>query len=107
MLAEGPCSGENRYCCGTGRTSREDCAPLPLRTVISKIWAWPPSAVTCRSPSVPLISQSRFVARERQIFEMTVRRDRKSTHLNSSHGYISYAVFCLKKKKKHTVTTPH
>src|SRR5256884_5934154 len=29
------------------------------------------------------------------------RRDRKSTRLNSSHGYISYAVFCLKKKKKH------
>src|SRR2546422_4072339 len=28
-------------------------------------------------------------------------RDRKSTRLNSSHGYISYAVFCLKKKKKH------
>src|SRR2546422_3174916 len=28
--------------------------------------------------------------------------DRKSTRLNSSHGYISYAVFCLKKKKKHT-----
>src|SRR2546422_2297543 len=28
------------------------------------------------------------------------RRDRKSTRLNSSHGYISYAVFCLKKKKK-------
>src|SRR2546422_6796027 len=31
------------------------------------------------------------------------RRDRKSTRLNSSHGYISYAVFCLKKKK----TPPH
>src|SRR2546429_5691637 len=29
--------------------------------------------------------------------------DRKSTRLNSSHGYISYAVFCLK-KKKHTST---
>src|SRR5205809_4863240 len=28
------------------------------------------------------------------------RPDRKSTRLNSSHGYISYAVFCLKKKKK-------
>src|SRR2546422_7237502 len=27
------------------------------------------------------------------------RVDRKSTRLNSSHGYISYAVFCLKKKK--------
>src|SRR2546429_4362511 len=26
-------------------------------------------------------------------------QDRKSTRLNSSHGYISYAVFCLKKKK--------
>src|SRR2546422_6737476 len=32
------------------------------------------------------------------------RPDRKSTRLNSSHGYISYAVFCLKKKKK---TTAH
>src|SRR2546422_5906241 len=29
-------------------------------------------------------------------------RDRKSTRLNSSHGYISYAVFCLKKKKRPT-----
>src|SRR2546422_3095234 len=31
---------------------------------------------------------------------LTTSRDRKSTRLNSSHGYISYAVFCLKKKKK-------
>src|SRR5258708_15283748 len=30
--------------------------------------------------------------------------DRKSTRLNSSHQIISYAVFCLKKKKKHTYT---
>src|SRR2546422_8231850 len=29
--------------------------------------------------------------------------DRKSTRLNSSHGYISYAVFCLKKKKKNII----
>src|SRR2546429_6149428 len=29
-----------------------------------------------------------------------LRQDRKSTRLNSSHGYISYAVFCLKKKQK-------
>src|SRR2546422_4444337 len=33
------------------------------------------------------------------------RRDRKSTRLNSSHGYISYAVFCLKKKNKQNQTT--
>src|SRR5699024_12846889 len=32
-----------------------------------------------------------------------VRQDRKSTRLNSSHVSISYAVFCLKKKKKHTI----
>src|SRR2546422_4568151 len=31
--------------------------------------------------------------------------DRKSTRLNSSHGYISYAVFCLKKKKKEKSST--
>src|SRR5687768_17941938 len=31
--------------------------------------------------------------------------DRKSTRLNSSHGYISYAVFCLKKKKKKQTKT--
>src|SRR2546426_2782983 len=32
------------------------------------------------------------------------REDRKSTRLNSSHLVISYAVFCLKKKKKHYIT---
>src|SRR3712207_7353651 len=31
--------------------------------------------------------------------------DRKSTRLNSSHANISYAVFCLKKKKKHTYSS--
>src|SRR5260221_4373313 len=35
----------------------------------------------------------------------TKRADRKSTRLNSSHTVISYAVFCLKKKKKKTVAT--
>src|SRR2546429_607640 len=33
-------------------------------------------------------------------------RDRKSTRLNSSHGYISYAVFCLKKKSSVPTTLP-
>src|SRR5256885_12745063 len=33
--------------------------------------------------------------------------DRKSTRLNSSHLVISYAVFCLKKKKKYNVTRPY
>src|SRR5438067_5422793 len=35
------------------------------------------------------------------------RRDRKSTRLNSSHVSISYAVFCLKKKKKTTKQRQH
>ena len=34
------------------------------------------------------------------VFNEGEEEDRKSTRLNSSHGYISYAVFCLKKKKK-------
>src|SRR2546422_1446968 len=34
-------------------------------------------------------------------YQILTPADRKSTRLNSSHGYISYAVFCLKKKKKH------
>src|SRR3712207_7486269 len=33
------------------------------------------------------------------VFAATIREDRKSTRLNSSHANISYAVFCLKKKK--------
>src|SRR3712207_8913795 len=35
----------------------------------------------------------------------SVKIDRKSTRLNSSHANISYAVFCLKKKKKHSIIT--
>src|SRR2546422_6235619 len=37
--------------------------------------------------------------RSREIVQIRGAGDRKSTRLNSSHGYISYAVFCLKKKK--------
>src|SRR2546422_6097574 len=49
---------------------------------------------------------ARAAARERHwlcggavVVAATCSSDRKSTRLNSSHGYISYAVFCLKKKK--------
>src|SRR2546427_6055322 len=40
------------------------------------------------------------VGRGDQVVGELVVRDRKSTRLNSSHSQISYAVFCLKKKKK-------
>src|SRR2546422_5767713 len=36
--------------------------------------------------------------RDQLLMAKVIERDRKSTRLNSSHGYISYAVFCLKKK---------
>src|SRR5258708_35670600 len=42
---------------------------------------------------------------EGHVGHFTVHADRKSTRLNSSHQIISYAVFCLKKKKKN-LTTP-
>src|SRR5256884_5265234 len=45
--------------------------------------------------SAPVTHQLRLRA---GLGEMHRERDRKSTRLNSSHGYISYAVFCLKKK---------
>src|SRR2546429_6491607 len=44
-------------------------------------------------------TSSRIAVGARGILEKRFARDRKSTRLNSSHGYISYAVFCLKKKK--------
>src|SRR5437762_9576820 len=51
--------------------------------------------------AVEIDSNARFVREERALeHEGAVGGDRKSTRLNSSHRCISYAVFCLKKKKK-------
>src|SRR2546429_6490304 len=58
----------------------------------------------------PIIRQWRLVhvkdkylsATAKAFKSFLLQQDRKSTRLNSSHGYISYAVFCLKKKKHHT-----
>src|SRR5690348_17687190 len=49
-------------------------------------------------PSPPAMSPVRIVPRAR--VGRPIARDRKSTRLNSSHPSISYAVFCLKKKKQ-------
>src|SRR3989449_4534858 len=46
------------------------------------------------------ITVCRTLRQHRAVSWHTPILDRKSTRLNSSHGYISYAVFCLKKKKK-------
>src|SRR5205809_5621089 len=54
------------------------------------------SAWRCTATATPTTADSRPArGRNRRAWA-----DRKSTRLNSSHGYISYAVFCLKKKKR-------
>src|SRR2546429_1130305 len=63
-----------------------------------------PYTTLFRSPSSVLISPlcatiRNGCARDQLGDVLVLNRDRKSTRLNSSHGYISYAVFCLKKKK--------
>src|SRR2546429_4539114 len=61
--------------------------------------SWRTSIFPTRHPgdtrSLTAISLRKPASKERSWM-----RDRKSTRLNSSHGYISYAVFCLKKKKQ-------
>src|SRR5687768_18014654 len=59
------------------------------------IWSWRSGACGCFPP--PAAPRRRRPASTTGLRRC---RDRKSTRLNSSHGYISYAVFCLKKKKK-------
>src|SRR2546428_5873836 len=51
-------------------------------------------------------ARGRSCRRSSSMVSRAPARDRKSTRLNSSHDQISYAVFCLKKKKK-DVHTPH
>src|SRR2546422_5546143 len=57
-----------------------------------------------RSPVSQDAFHYQWVATDRFCRELLAAADRKSTRLNSSHGYISYAVFCLKKKKKSLLT---
>src|SRR5256884_2125615 len=58
------------------------------------------STFSLNSSVFELACAARVLGNNVAIAEKLVFIDRKSTRLNSSHGYISYAVFCLKKKKK-------
>src|SRR5207245_7145212 len=61
-----------------------------------------PATVRSRAPgatSAPSCAITAAVERSAAGATASAGRDRKSTRLNSSHGSISYAVFCLKKKK--------
>src|SRR5256885_9522908 len=54
---------------------------------------------------VHALSQGPFLGRGQDRKEQCGNEDRKSTRLNSSHLVISYAVFCLKKKKKQNIAS--
>src|SRR5206468_13120084 len=75
----------------------------PERVVIGVV---PPLRLHSPSPGCRVVVLvARALAHEVRVHALRVRRlgnrgDRKSTRLNSSHDQISYAVFCLKKKKK-------
>src|SRR3712207_7386052 len=83
---------------------RSDARQLPARTVQSREGVEQPVAV--RVVRVPvdvrgarLLDDAAAVHDGHAVGELDQQRDRKSTRLNSSHANISYAVFCLKKKK--------
>src|SRR2546430_9179048 len=92
-------------------TATPEISPLSLHDAlpISQIGGWlllprpfrrvkqPPGKQTDVEPVFAGIKIDRFFFRREQIEQ---QGDRKSTRLNSSHSQISYAVFCLKKKKK-------
>src|SRR2546429_1364851 len=65
-----------------------------FRSLPEERQGWPDDAVGI-APTLGSVEEIREL---RDRGEAPARGDRKSTRLNSSHGYISYAVFCLKKK---------
>src|SRR2546422_8297549 len=83
-------------------------------TRCSRDWSSDVCSSDLEAPAIPATVPSRASKRSRSPprFSPNVtpattsreRADRKSTRLNSSHGYISYAVFCLKKKKENKYT---
>src|SRR3989454_12201665 len=82
------------------------CGPLPHQTVsLVLASAVPERARLSREIQSEVCDGAQTVHRRPALFDVersASRGDRKSTRLNSSHLVISYAVFCLKKKKKQT-----
>src|SRR2546429_1617750 len=76
-----------------------EISPLPLHAAL------PIPFVPAAKESFPSHSSTATVLTSVRRYDP--HRDRKSTRLNSSHGYISYAVFCLKKKKTRGMYAKH
>src|SRR3712207_8307140 len=75
--------------------------PLPLRGVVLQVDVVQLLALDVEALVGRLVAHHPVVAAE--LFGRRRLEDRKSTRLNSSHANISYAVFCLKKKKNNSV----
>src|SRR2546430_9685248 len=78
--------------------SRIICRSTLSTEWITVEWSRPPNACPISTSCMLSMLRARYIATCRGIVRVLVR-DRKSTRLNSSHSQISYAVFCLKKKK--------
>src|SRR5437773_5969358 len=88
--------------CETDFVAKTDAFQALVRDVAMQIAAANPAYVG-REDVPPAV-----VEREREVYRAQLAdQDRKSTRLNSSHITISYAVFCLKKKKKQSKTISH
>src|SRR2546429_2745600 len=75
--------------------SRASSCPSARRTRSTERW------------NTVLSGREKYTSSNTQRRRGCAARDRKSTRLNSSHGYISYAVFCLKKKKNNNNKYDH
>src|SRR3712207_7916658 len=86
--------------------SLHDALPIfgasgPCRSPTPAVWsACSPGATSCGWSPSTAPERGHLAGRPMFRVEHQGKRDRKSTRLNSSHANISYAVFCLKKKKK-------
>src|SRR2546429_5367267 len=75
----------------------------------NRVWRGRNETHDCPAQAACAISRGPRSCRSRRNFPCCRpdTRDRKSTRLNSSHGYISYAVFCLKKKHNAYIAAGH
>src|SRR3989449_7534353 len=80
------------------RSVRQNCQNLFIP--VEKIDKQNPPGPPVASIGVPFTYKLTIPVLFDPLSGIVINKDRKSTRLNSSHGYISYAVFCLKKKKK-------
>src|SRR5205085_12679527 len=72
----------------------------PVELEVGRLLPRRPEGAPLRKPGGGLLEEPVQAELARQLPVGGVEVDRKSTRLNSSHSQISYAVFCLKKKKK-------